>query len=210
MERKRAARTKPLSPAQQRVNRRKSAQRAADTLKIFPGDALACILPYEKQQPPTRSRYLVQWFSEYRRKCLLEFETIGERPFMFWTNSETAAGAFCHVLIINSTEPSCALFLKGNWPYGKAQIYKLKDLPIDIVAEIEACSPNANRSWSRTRPAKKADDKTYLAAIRQSPGKAQDDVYNVFLQMYNQRAEREKRSLELLRERYAAEAVAEK
>lgn len=202
-QKQRAPKTGHSNKARKRINQKRSARRAADILKIFKPDMLACLLPYETETPPTKQKYIVARFSAYRRSCLCEFEKIGISPFMFWTTCRSN-GAFCHVLVINCKEPSCALFLKSKWEYGNAQIFKLKDLPVDIVAEIENHEPNTKKSWSTTQGGTDFEYEDFITAMQKSPSKEQADVTKLFNEIYNRRLEQNKKNLAQLQAAYAA------
>ena len=203
-QKKRAPKTGHSSKATQRNNQSKSARRAADVLKLFKPDTLVCLLPYETQEPPTRQKYLVKWFIAYRRSLLCEFEKIGLCPFMFWTSCHNDKGVFCHILVINCCEPCCALFIKSKWEYGNAQIFKFKDFPIDIIAEIENHAPNAKKSWSTTKYTADFEYDDFISAMKKSPSQNQADVYKLFNEIYTQRIEQNKKNLAQLQAAYAA------
>lgn len=151
-QKKRAPKTGHNSKVWQRNNQNQTARRAADVLKIFKPNALACILPYETENPPARQKYLIYQFKDYRRKCEIDFRKIGKNPFMFWTSYTNAAERFCHVLIIDFSDYAAAAdFLKSNWIYGTAQIFTLKNFPFDIVNQIKEHQPNGNKSWNSNR-----------------------------------------------------------
>ena len=200
----RAPKTGHSSKARQRNNQNRSARRAADILRTYRPDALTCLLPYDTQNPPTQQKELVARFAAYRRSCLGEFAKIGLRPFMFWTSCHNDKGAFCHVLVIACNEPSCALFLKSKWEYGNAQIFVLKDFPIDIVAEIENHTPNAKTSWNATRENTNFKYENFITAIKENPSQEEANIEKLFNVIYNRRLEQNKKNLAQLQAAYTA------